>query len=546
MRRLAALALVSLVCAQAGACGGGDSAPQPTAESPADAAAPPVLEDAGTPIVDSGQVDTGNDAGPPPCKPSGGGPYWVEEGQPVTAKIVCKGVDYPVTIAPLPAGATFDAATKTLTWTPGLDQAAVYLPKITVPKTGETAIFKIGVADKFDDPANVAIVDPLTYTEEFGLPVFHLTTDPAITDLDQKPATIKYRGHVYNGEAKYRGAASLGYPKKSFTLKFDKLDKFNEPNVPPKGFMKKRQVVLITAFDDNSYVRQRLSYEAWNRIDPSHIIVQNYSAVVILNGQYWGMYTATDHIDGYLMEDFGLLQQGNLYKAIDHDANFKLTRNSPVVPKAALSMGYEKQEGTPLHGQPGAYDDLISLVDFVATSDTATFAGGIGSRIAVKEYQDWLIVTTAIVARDSLGKNSYQYHNPAGGLWRAVPWDFNHAFGQTWQTRRELPNLDPDAITSINYLFTRFLNDPAFGPALKARYDAVLKKELSLATMLAMFDAMVAEVDACARRDERKWRSRYLTYGGWASRTDFTDFDGEVAYVRQWIKDRWAWLDNKY
>jgi spore coat protein CotH len=522
MRRLVRLALVVVL----GACRG------------------PV--DGGAELVDAAVPDTAVvDARPPPCRPTAGGPYWIEEGQLLTVAVSCAAAAAPLRVGPLPDGAIFDERTGRLTWTPTLAQAGVYMLTVTVPSTGERAGIKIGVADRFDDAANMP-VNPATYTEEYGLPVFHLAVDPAISDLDYTPATIIYRGHVYKAEAKYRGVSSLGYPKKSFTLKFDKADKFTEPKFPRGGFRNKRKVTLTTTFDDNSYVRQRLSFQVWNQLDPAHIQVQHYSAVVFLNGQYHGLYAVTDHIDGYLMEDHGLLQDGNLYKAVTHDANFKLVRHISGLPKAVLSEGYEKQEGLPPAGEPGAFADLIDLVSFVATSDMDTFAGGIGERINVKEYQDWLITCTAILARDSLGKNSYHYHDPARGPWRVIPWDFNASFGQTWQTRRDPATADPDSLVPINRLFVRFMTEPAFSAALKARYDSVLKKEISQASVLAAFEAMVREVDPCARRDERKWRSRYLIYGGWATRTDFTDFDGEVAYVRQWIQSRWAWLDANY
>src|SRR5262245_6373042 len=71
------------------------------------------------------------DAGAGQCAPTGGGPHWTEEGKPVTASISCAtgralaGTAFQ--IAALPAGAVYDPATATLTWTPKLDQAGVYL-----------------------------------------------------------------------------------------------------------------------------------------------------------------------------------------------------------------------------------------------------------------------------------------------------------------------------------------------------------------------------------------------------------------------------------
>ena len=269
---------------------------------------------------DADQPDDGQD-GELTCDPRAGGPYWLTEGETVVVQAECATgfTGEPLAIEPLPEGAEWDAATATLTWTPGLDQGAVY--ELDVTGAGEVGTVKIGVADRWDDPENQP-VDPATYTEEYGLPVFHLVTGPGFNADDYTPATIVYRGHSYAGaEAKNRGASSLDYPKRSFTLKFSRDDKFGDQ---PIGFVGKRKVVLNTTFDDNSYLRQRLVFELWNRLDPGHIQVQHYSAVLFLDGQYHGMYEVLDHIDEYLMEDHGFRQEGNLYKAVDHDANFRL------------------------------------------------------------------------------------------------------------------------------------------------------------------------------------------------------------------------------
>ena len=53
------------------------------------------------------------------------------------------------------------------------------------------------------------------------------------------------------------------------------------------------------------------------------------------------------------------------------------------------------------------------------------------------------------------------------------------------------------------------------------------------------------KVAAEAHRDGRRWSGAYRTFDRWASRTDFTDFEGEIRYVRQWIRDRWALMAAK-
>ena len=486
---------------------------------------------------------------PPECVPQGGGPHWVLEGDPLSFQLSCMtglalpGSDF--VVEPLPPGAAYDPATATLSWTPALDQGAAYLLKITATSLGEVGSVKIGVLDRWDDPGNVPVVDPSRYLEEYDLPVFHLTTAPDINADVQTPATLVYRGHTYAAEAKYRGAASLGYPKKSFTLGFPKEDKFEEPELGG-GFTGKRKLVLISTFDDNSYVRQRLAYEMWNILDPAHLQIQVYSAVVFLNGEYWGLYTVADHVDGYLMEDHDLSQTGNLYKARNHDANFRLVRANDQ-PKSTPHDGLTKEEGLPPDGQPGAYDDLDELVTFVATATDAEFLAEIDARIDRRDYEDWWIFVSLIMGDDSAGKNSYHYHDPvADQPWRYLPWDFNDSFGQTWQTARKGFDADPAGYAWANEIFTRFFALPSIDGPLRARYGEALGGVYAADEILARVDAMLAETEPSARRDAGKWDPLYQTYGGWNWRSDFLDYDGEVAYLRQWIEDRWAFVDALY
>ncbi len=482
----------------------------------------------------------------PVCEPDGGGPYWLLEGDDVAVPLTCKtglqlaGEDF--TIEPMPAGATYDPKTATLHWTPGLDQGAVY--NLTITANGELGDLKIGVVDRWNDPANTPVVDPLIYTEEYGLPVLHLQTGPDLNSDFSTPATAIYRGHTYAAGAKYRGAASLGYPKKSFTVEFAKDDRFNEPAYAG-GFTDKRKLVLISTFDDNTYVRQRLAYEMWNRLDPGHIQIQVYSGVVFLDGVYWGLYTFADHVDDDLMKAHGLAKAGNLYKARTHDANFRLV-DLDMNPKGSLHQGLTKEEGLPLDGEPGAYDDLDALVTFVASATSKTFLAELDTRIDRRDYEDWWIFVSLIMGDDSAGKNSYHYHDPLGGPWRFAPWDFNDSFGQTWQSARKGFDAPPDGYTWANQLFTRFLAEPTLGNPLRARYGQVLAGAYAIDDILALYDAMIAEIDASARRDEGLWGQQYKDYGGWNWRKDFLTYEEEVLYMRQWMKDRWAFVDAIY
>jgi spore coat protein H len=451
----------------------------------------------------------------------------------------------------LPPNAVFDPASRTLTFTPGLDQAGVYALEIGITGASERGQVEVQVADRFDAPGNVA-VNPTTYTEEFGLPVLHLGVDPAINGEDYLPATITYRGHTFEGaQAKFRGTTSIRYPKKSFTLKFTKADRFAE-TIRLGGFTEKRKITLTTTFDDNSHLRARLAYELWNRIGVAHVQVRGFNAVAYVNGEFAGMYLVADHIDRHLMEDSGLFQDGNLYKARTHDANFRLTRfDDPQDPKVSLSEGLTKEEGTPLEGEPGATADLEALVSWVATSTPELFEAELGARIVTREYEDWWLLVSLIVAGDSAGKNSYHYRDPrpdaTDARFHVVPWDFNDSFGQTWYTDRagREASLPLEELASYNLLFERLLAGSATREPLLARYRAVLADEWELGSVLQSFDRWAAENENVALRDESKWAASYAA--AFADyRSSFTTYGEELDYVRQWIIDRWTFAGDYY
>lgn len=488
--------------------------------------------------ANDGPIPTPTDDPQALCQLDAGPARWLEEGESLSVTLRCASgatlAGDAVDPGALPAGASYDAASATLSWTPGLDQAAVYTLQFSLP--GETASLLIGVADRFDDPSNAPLLDPARYTEEFGLPVLHLSTAPNLNANDYTPAELVYRGKHYFLDAKLRGASSLGYPKRSMTLKFRNEDRFQEPAY---DFVHKRKVTLTTTFDDNSYLRQRLAFTLWNLLDPAHLQVQNYSAVLFLNGEYFGLYNVTDHIDRFFAESQGLYEGGNLYKAVNHDGNFSLTSSQTGQAKPTLHAGYEKKEGQ----DESDFSDLDALVSFVATSSPEEFRAQLDTLIDRRDFEDWYIFVSFIQADDSAGKNSYLYHDGRGGLWRYAPWDFNDSFGQTWQTARKGFQRNPSSYTSANFLFARLLADAQFGPALRQRYVDVLNGPYHLATLLALIDQLGTELAPSARRDERLWGEQYRSYHGWSFRNDYLSFDQELAYVRGWLSDRWFFLD---
>ncbi len=459
----------------------------------------------------------------------------IVEGETATMQFACtgsEGADSWV-LRSGPPGSAFDESTGRLTWTTDLASAGEWTVEVQAiaGEKREDGVGTIWVADAWDERGNTP-VDPLTYTYEFGIPVVHLDVPENIDQWSKYEGTFTYRGEAHTIEAQIRGAASSYYPKNSYNVDFTPQDEFRDED---EGFPKRHNIVLTTLFDDNAYFRQKMCFDIWNRLDGTHRI-ETMFVVVYLNGEYWGLYLLGDHIDGEWYEDYGHFEDGNLYKSVDHAANFYSTYGGN---KSSWHQGYEKKEGLPADD----FSDLDDLVEFVATGSDADFESDIAARIVVEEIYDWWALVVYTEADDSGGKNAYFYNDPNAPIFHFAPWDFNHSLGQTWQTDREPATYDYD-FTSANNLFERLLASPTYGPIMRERFADARTNELAPAEMQALIDAYIDRIDASARRDWSKWEGEYRSYSGWSWRNNWTDYDEEVQYVRDWTDERWAFIER--
>jgi spore coat protein H len=313
--------------------------------------------------------------------------------------------------------------------------------------------------------------------------------------------------------------------------------------------------VLTSTFDDKAVVRQRMVYEMWTalgeRTDPllprEHVRIDSSNVVVYVNDVYEGLYTIVDHVDRDRFGDsLDIDDQGNLYKAVNHDANFN-TMLSSGGNKDDLLAGYETRDEPRM--PVAQLSDLRSLIEFVATSSSDDFDANIASKIDLDDVMDWWALVAAVDAGDSAGKNSYLYFSPTEQLFRCAPWDFNHSFGQAWETSHTSPTGNLPAYESApNQLFARLLTSTVHGPVMRARIAAhIADGRLGTAAVAARFDALITKVRPSALRDERVWDGPYREfYAATFGKGEFTTFEEEAIYTRAWILARFDHLDTRY
>lgn len=487
--------------------------------------------------------------GVPGCEPEvlAHEPFWLE-GDTVTLSFACGSGesvgDFEAELVAGRDGPVLDAGTWEVTWETGLDDGGRHDLMLTVHPAEqspadvlpETTVATVWVADALGEPGNLPVV-PEEYTEEWGLPVVHLQPYGQVVQ-SYVPATVTFLGRSYDAEIKLRGAVSLNYPKNSYTLRFPDGDL----DASSVGLGNKDHLLLVTTFDDDSYVRQKLAYDLWAAIadfwDRPRLTPRTFFAVVYLDGAYHGLYMACDRIDDHFAQEMGLSSEGNIYKARNHDANF-YTWAANGSPKGTLHQGYTKEQGEPEEGQEGAFADLEALVAFSASATDPAFMAEAADWIRVDEFMDWFLFVHYTASDDSGGKNCYLYNDPAQPEFRYVPWDFNHSFGQGWTTFRIGPDTNND-FTWTNGIFAHFQSDPAASAELWDRFHQMIDTgPLHPDWFAQQVDGYYALIDRSARRDWSVWGDDYLQY--WLG-DNALDYDQERAYLYDWLAQRDVWM----
>ncbi len=443
--------------------------------------------------------------------------------------------------AALPEGASWDGTT--IRWQTGPASGGRIDLVFAVTTQGqeeevplaETVTF--WVADDPSNPDNVP-VEPLGYTEEWGLPVFHVTPSATIPDY-AIPADLVFEGVDYAATIKIRGKTSSNYPKPSYTLELDEA----ELAVSTWG-VTRDHIALVTLFDDNAYVRQKLVYDQWAAVSEfwgePRLTPRGFFAVLYLNGEYLGLYLALDRVDDEFLEQQGFDPASNLYKAVEHDANFYLTGVGGAA-KESLHDGYDKKEGEPA----GDFSDLEALVAFTGHADAQGLVEGAPEHMVLQEFMDWFLLVHYCLGEDSAGKNAYLARAPDSAVFRYCPWDFNQSWGQTWRTyRRSSSELNDHTVD--NKVFWALLEEESTRAELWERYRAMAQPggPYDPAWLSAQLDAYYALIEPSAERDWARWSADYIGYVGWAEErneeADWTDYQGEKAYLYRWIEERAA------
>ncbi len=347
--------------------------------------------------------------------------------------------------------------------------------------------------------------------------------------------------HNYSGTMgiRGRGNSTWNMPKQPYRLRLATA-------APLLGMPGNRHWVLLANHTDKSLLRTQVAFELGWRLDMAWN-PRAFQVELVLNGQPRGIYQLAEHIriganrvditeigpgdtdpvsitGGYLMEI-------DNWRDCDPAVQFDTTRGVPVcidtpdeegiVPaQYAYISGYVQQTEDVLYG-PGFADPV----------------NGYAAWLDADSYAKFYLANELMKNQDARDWSSIWMYKDRGGLLKRGPlWDFDIAAGNiNYGT-----NSDPRGFHIRGGLwYWRLFQDPVFSAAVRARWDASLPALID--TVESAIDAEVARMGDAVDDNFAIWG--HLETYGWPNAVIAGSHAGEVAYLKDWLRQRIRWLD---
>ena len=384
--------------------------------------------------------------------------------------------------------------------------------------------------------------------------------------------TIDYEGYV---ALRYRGSSSFSASDKK-PYSFRPLDKpLEEGGVKKKvkilGMGKDNNWALLAPYADKSMMRDLLAFEVsrpWMEYTP-----QGRYCELFLDGIYYGVFIMTEVVSngkhrlnlpdpgeagdeitgGYIME-VNRIENEVTYTSQYHPVSSTGTRFM----NQYINFQYKSPDYEDLTQEQVSY--ITGRIDQMEQTLWSYKAGD------PSNYQEYLDVTNFIdyqiamefghnVDAYRLSGKFFKRRDSEDARFKMVVWDMNLAYGnadyyQGWRTdtwmykNNNTMNAAGDP-QLIPFWWYKLNTDPSYTAALKARWAQYRRNNLREDRVMATVDSLanVLTVNGAEQRNSQAW-PRWGEYV-WPNRYIASDFADEISYLKEWINDRIAWMDDQ-
>lgn len=330
----------------------------------------------------------------------------------------------------------------------------------------------------------------------YGLPVLYLFGN---TDLISKDNAVilnyEYGFHRGTASVKWQGSSSLIYPKKNYTIKFDKEFEAVE------GWGAHSKYCLKANYIDFSHARNVVSAKLWGQIVksratvPTHLVglpnggaIDGFPVCVVINNEYQGLYTFNIPKDSWL---FGMgTGENECIICANNGSDATWFAKPALVDGSDFEIEYISNESN----TESVKASLNRLINAVINSDGTDIDTVIAQYADIDSVIDYAIFIALISAFDVIGKN-YLLATYDSNKWYISVYDMDSTYGLHWQGNSYFDaTIAPTFTLGCNGLARLIIKNKA--AELKARYKELRSGILSETNVTTMFANFITRIPA--------------------------------------------------
>ena len=430
-----------------------------------------------------------------------------------------------------------------------------------------------------------------------NLPIVWIDVDGAVIDRDERiTARMKI---IHNGDGQlnwadtvahpgqtidYQGYIALRYRGSSSFYNSDKKPYSFRPLTAPleEGGEKKKVALLgmgkdnnwafLAPYADKSMMRDLLAFEVsrpWMEYTPQGRYCELY-----VDGIYYGVYILTEVVSkgkhrinlpdpgeaddeitgGYIMEvnrpDHEVVYPSNYHP---------VSNTGDIYNDRFIHIQFKSPD----------YEDLTSdqvnyIIHRIDQMETALWNYSPGGAATYREYLDEANFIDYQIAQE-LGNNVdayrlsgkfYKRRDSEDARFKMALWDMNLAYGNsryydayrtnTWMYKNNNTLYPHGQRELVPFWWYKLNTNPEYTEALKSRWAQYRRSNLREDRLMATIDSLATVLTShgAEQRNSQAW-PRWGQYV-WPNYYIASDFAAEVAWLKQWLTQRIAWLDSQW
>lgn len=385
------------------------------------------------------------------------------------------------------------------------------------------------------------------------LPLIRIFTEESIPD---EPKVLSWLELQYTGQdpedrsvkwfesyagIEIRGKTAAKHVKKSFGIELWSSRYGKDRLAPLLGMRYCEDWILDAMYIDALRVRNKLSFELWNKMIQSHegdltgemeTGIQMEYVELFINNRYNGLYCLGEKMDQQLI-GFSSTQEekgGVMYKAIEWEEGstmFEIYTSEP--PLSMYWSGWEQIYPK----NKFMWNPLDELRKTVVLDDDEAFRSKVGMLFDLENAADYYLFLNLILGYDNTGKNIFYARYSNQSQLFIIPWDVE----ATWGKMFNMENSSTFGILS-NDLLDRLidLNVEGFSDNLGIKWDEYRASIFSSESLMEPINQYYNQVkgSGAIERENTRWGEPEINY------------ELEYDYISDWIEGRLNYLDQKF